>query len=112
MHQVPLQVMSQRTAEAQRGRGSQSGVQQNYVADSVAADVDSIYKLIQVSSSVNVAAMPPVKYTAAHFLVQYCHRHVRLSVLHADCSLMAQEPYRSCKRKKQQSRDWTTFEYL
>ena len=47
MRQVPLQVMSQRTAEAQQQ--GQHSIARNYVLVSVAADVDSVYKLIQVS---------------------------------------------------------------
>ena len=55
MRQIPLQVMSQRTAEAQQQ--GQHSIERNYVAVSVAADVDSVYKLIQVSK-VSLSYLP------------------------------------------------------
>ena len=49
MRQVPLQVLSEQSAEAQAA--GQSHAEQLYVAVSVAADLKQVYFALQVSSS-------------------------------------------------------------
>lgn len=48
MQEVPLQVMSERTAEAQAA--SQHDVERGYVAVSVSASVKQVYDTIKVST--------------------------------------------------------------
>ena len=50
MRQVPLQVLSERSAEAQAA--AQSNAEQPYVAVSVAADLKHVYSALQVSGCV------------------------------------------------------------
>ena len=55
MRQVPLQVLSERSAEAQAA--GQSNADQPYVAVSVAADLKQVYSALQVSSCVFLVVM-------------------------------------------------------
>ncbi len=55
MRQVPLQVLSERSAEAQAA--GQSNAEQLYVTISVAADLKQAYSALQVRSCVFLAVM-------------------------------------------------------
>lgn len=98
MQQIPLQVMSHRTAEAQQQ--GQHSIESNYVALSVAADVDSVYKLIQ-SAGPGVLSVLTKEKAAKQRLDDFrisVERRLRLRRLARDETLQDEQFVSCCKR--------------